>query len=83
MHACAITPRASLTQPSPRALAFTPTVSLDSVDGSAQWFMNEQIARGDGERRLYDLRMIEADARAGRELDRVCEGRAVYVPLKT
>lgn len=27
------------------------------------WFINEQIARGDGKRRLDDLRVIEVDAR--------------------
>lgn len=71
-HACAITPPSPLTQPSNRALAFSPTVPLHSLDGSARWFMNEQIARGDGERSLYDLRMIEADARERAEGWVVC-----------
>lgn len=41
--------------------------------------MNEQIARGDGERRLDDLRVIEVDAREDGKCVCVCVRVCMYV----
>lgn len=53
----------STLSPSPSLLHSTHARTHTHSNSTLSWFINEQIARGDGKRRLDDLRVIEVDAR--------------------